>query len=51
MDMDLNDEWSAFMTSANDSDDDCYNSNKVQFDPTNIESYINMQNVEQYSNV
>ena len=51
MDMDLNDEWSAFMTSANDSDDDCYNSNKVQFDPTNIESYINMQNVEQYSNI
>jgi TATA-box binding protein (TBP) (component of TFIID and TFIIIB) len=50
MEVDLNDEWNSFMTSMNESDEDD-SSDKIAFDSSNIESYINMQNVQQYSTI
>lgn len=49
---DLNDEWEAFMTSANKTDEDDDNTSlKNEFDSTNIESYINMQHVHLFENM
>jgi hypothetical protein len=49
----LNDEWEAFMISANVSDDDdnIKPSSKNEFDGSNIETYINTQHVHLYENM
>jgi TATA-box binding protein (TBP) (component of TFIID and TFIIIB) len=49
----LNDEWEAFMTSTNDSEDNVLDakSSKNEFDSTNIEMYINTQHMNLFKDV
>lgn len=46
----LNDEWEAFMTSANNESDNENTSSKNDFNSTNIETYINTQHVHSFEN-
>ena len=50
---DLNCEWEAFMTSSNEQNDDdnIIKTSKNDFDSTNIETYINVQNVNIFKDV
>ena len=48
----LNDEWEAFMTSANDFEDDITEqTSKNDFDSTNAEMYVNTQNIHLFENI
>jgi hypothetical protein len=47
----LNNEWEAFMISANESDNEEVNTSKNDFNSTNIETYINTQHVHLFENM
>lgn len=50
-DIDLNNEWEAFMTSTNEVDDNINPISKNEFDGSNIETYINTQHLHLYENM